>query len=106
VENRVFLSRGVYVTGAIWWAATRIMAGVGHLVQRTRDGQAHVRYSVAGRLGGRVTSCVVCTVHMKTGSTNFLVEPQPTLMVCQYFGLKTTGTASPDLPSKPVARVS
>jgi hypothetical protein len=24
VENRVCLSHGVYVTGVIWWAATRI----------------------------------------------------------------------------------
>jgi hypothetical protein len=29
MENHVFLSRGVLVAGAIWWAATRIVAGVG-----------------------------------------------------------------------------
>jgi hypothetical protein len=29
----------VQVAGAAWWAATRIMAGVGDLVQRTRVGR-------------------------------------------------------------------
>jgi hypothetical protein len=38
VENRVCLSRGVQVTGAAWWAARRIMAGVGDLVQSSSDG--------------------------------------------------------------------
>jgi hypothetical protein len=37
----------VQVVGAAWWAATRIMAGVGDLVYRTEDGQAYVGYSVA-----------------------------------------------------------
>jgi hypothetical protein len=32
------LSRGVQVAGTTWWAATRIMTGVGDTVQRTRDG--------------------------------------------------------------------
>jgi hypothetical protein len=54
----------------------RIMPGVGDLVQRIEDGQAHVRYSVAGRSGGQVTSCAVCTVHIETRSADFLVEPQ------------------------------
>jgi hypothetical protein len=35
-----------------------------------------VGYSVAGRSRGRVTLCVVCTVHVETRSTSFLVEPQ------------------------------
>jgi hypothetical protein len=39
VENRVCLSYGVQVVGAAWQAATRIMAGVGDLVQRIRDGR-------------------------------------------------------------------
>jgi hypothetical protein len=34
-ENRVCLSRGVQVAGAAWRAATRTVAGVGGLVQRT-----------------------------------------------------------------------
>jgi hypothetical protein len=31
----MFLSHRVQVVGAAWWAATRIMAGVGDLVYRT-----------------------------------------------------------------------
>jgi hypothetical protein len=31
---------------------------------------------MAGRSGGRVTPCVVCTVHKETRSAGFLVEPQ------------------------------
>jgi hypothetical protein len=60
LKNRVCLSRGVQVAGAAWRAAMRIMAGVGDLVQRTGDGRT-ARYSVAGRLRGRVVSCAVCT---------------------------------------------
>jgi hypothetical protein len=37
---------------------------------------AHVGYSVAGRLRGRVTLCTVCTVHVETKSVSFLIEPQ------------------------------
>jgi hypothetical protein len=37
---------------------------------------AQVRYSVAGRSRGRVTPCVICTVHVETRITGFLVEPQ------------------------------
>jgi hypothetical protein len=54
----------------------KTVVGVGDLVQRARDGQARVEYSVVGRLGGQVTPCVVCTVHMETKSMCFLVEPQ------------------------------
>jgi hypothetical protein len=62
MENRLCLSRGVYVIGATWRVATRIVAGVGDLVQRTRDGQAQVGYSVAGRLRGQLMVCMICTV--------------------------------------------
>jgi hypothetical protein len=31
------LSRGVQVTGVAWWAAMRIVAGVGDLLQRIGD---------------------------------------------------------------------
>jgi hypothetical protein len=62
VENRVCLSRGVQVAGPAWPVVTRIVAGVGDLVQRTSDGQTHVGYSVAGKSGGRVMMCAVCTV--------------------------------------------
>jgi hypothetical protein len=54
----------------------RIMAEVGDLVQRTGDGQAQVRYSVAERPGVRVMLCVVCIVYMETRSAGFLVGPQ------------------------------
>jgi hypothetical protein len=39
LENRVCLSRGVQVAGAVWRAAMRIMVGVEDLMQRTRDGR-------------------------------------------------------------------
>ena len=76
MEKRVCLSHCVQVAGATWRAATRIMAGVGDLVQRTGDGQAQVGYSVDRRSGDRVTPCAVCTVHEETRSAGFLVEPQ------------------------------
>jgi hypothetical protein len=65
VENHVCLFHGVQVTSAVWWAARRIVAGVGDLIKRNRDGCT-----------GRVTPCVVCTVHKETRSADFLVEPQ------------------------------
>jgi hypothetical protein len=37
---------------------------------------AQIGYSVAERSEGRMTSCVVCTVHVETSSASFLVEPQ------------------------------
>jgi hypothetical protein len=37
---------------------------------------AQVGYSAAGRSRGRVTLCAVCTGHVETRSTSFLVEPQ------------------------------
>jgi hypothetical protein len=74
LENHVCLSRGVQVADAAWCAATRIVAGVGNLVQRIEDGRTD-RYSVAGRSRDRVAPCVVCTVHVKMRSVSFLVEP-------------------------------
>jgi predicted DCC family thiol-disulfide oxidoreductase YuxK len=73
VENHVCLSRVVQMMGETWRAATTIMAVVGDLVHRTKDGQAQVRYSVAGRLRDRVMWCAVCTVHKETRSAGFLV---------------------------------
>jgi hypothetical protein len=49
------------------------MIGVGDLVQRTGDGEAHVVYSVVGRSRGRVMLCVVYIVHEETRSASFLV---------------------------------
>jgi hypothetical protein len=39
VENHIYLSHGVQVAGAAWQTATRIVAGVEDLVQRTEDGR-------------------------------------------------------------------
>jgi hypothetical protein len=39
LDNRVCLSRGVHVTDATWRVATRIMIGIGDLVQRTENGR-------------------------------------------------------------------
>jgi hypothetical protein len=76
MESRICFSHGVQVAGATWWTTMRIMTEVGDQVQRIRDGQAQVKYSVAGQSGGRVTLCVVYTIHIKIKSTDFLVEPQ------------------------------
>jgi hypothetical protein len=76
VENRVCLSRDVQVIGVAWRAATRIVVGVGDLVQMTGDDQAQVGYSVARRSRGRLTLYVVYTVHKETRNTGFLVESQ------------------------------
>jgi hypothetical protein len=82
---------------------------------------AQVGYSVAGRSRGQVALCAVCTVHVETRSAGFLVEPQNQdrwfvsdlaskqlgrfLTVCQWFGLKTTGTVSSGSASKLAATV-
>jgi hypothetical protein len=64
LENRVCLSRGVQVAGAAWRTAIRIMAGVGDLVQRIRDG--HTSRILGGwtfeRSGG-----TVCDLHRTRG---------------------------------------
>jgi hypothetical protein len=63
-ENRVCLSRGVQLAGAAWRAATRTVTGVGHLVQRIRDGRT-------GRvLGDRTverSGGAVCGLHLARG---------------------------------------
>jgi hypothetical protein len=64
LENRVCLSRGVQVASATWCAATRTVAGVGDLVQRTRDGRT------GWVLGGRAverSGGAVCGLHMARG---------------------------------------
>jgi hypothetical protein len=105
VENRVYLSRGVLqVAGVAWRAATRIMVGVGDLVRRTGDSQAHVGYSVAGWSGGRVTPCAVCTMHVESEFLGWASKPRSTIY--KWFGLKTTRTILSGLASKPVAIIS
>jgi hypothetical protein len=58
------LSRGVQVAGAAWRAVTRVVVGVGDLVQRTGNGRT-------GRvLGGRVIERpggAVCGLHCARG---------------------------------------
>ena len=65
------MSRGVQVAGVAWRAATRIVAGVGELVERTGDG--HTGWVISGRM--IEASCAVCIVHVETRSVGFLVEP-------------------------------
>jgi hypothetical protein len=73
-----------------------------------------VGYSVAGRSRGRVASCLVCTVHVETRSTGFLVEPQnqgrtvssglaskPVVTVFSSLASKLVATVSPGLALKP-----
>jgi hypothetical protein len=58
------LSRGVQVAGATWRATTRIMTGVGDLVQRTGDDRT------SEVLGGQVierSGGVVCGLHHAHG---------------------------------------
>jgi hypothetical protein len=59
-ENHVCLSRGVQVAGVAWRAATRIVAEVGVLLQRTGDGRIGrvLDGRVIERLGG-----AVCGLH-------------------------------------------
>jgi hypothetical protein len=64
VENRVCLSHDLQVVGAAWQTTTRIVVGVGDLVQRTRDGRT-------GRVLGGWTigrsGDVVCDLHRARG---------------------------------------
>jgi hypothetical protein len=104
VENRVCLSHGVQVAGAIWRAVTRIVAEVGDLVQRAGDGQAQVRYLVTGRSGDRVMPYAVCIIHKKTRSAGFLVEPQNQGQRFPGLGLKTSSSILVILASKSLQR--
>jgi hypothetical protein len=63
LEIRVCLSRAVQVVGAAWRAVMRTMAGVGDLVQRTRDGRTgRVLGSHVERSGG-----AMCDLHLARG---------------------------------------
>jgi hypothetical protein len=64
LENHICLSRGVQVVGVAWRAATRTVAGVGDMVQRTR----HSRTDRV--LGGRAverSGGTVCGLHLARG---------------------------------------
>jgi hypothetical protein len=64
LENCVCLSHDVQVAGAAWRAATRIVAGVGDLVQRTGDG--HTGRVLSGRVIER-SGGAVCGLHRARG---------------------------------------
>jgi hypothetical protein len=64
LENHVCLSCGVQVAGAAWWVATRIMAGVGDLVQRTGDGRTG--QVLGGQMIGR-SGDAVCGLYRSRG---------------------------------------
>jgi hypothetical protein len=64
LENHICLSCGVQVAGVAWRASTRIVAGVGDLVQRTVDGRTGQVLSgrAIERSGG-----TVCGMHHARG---------------------------------------
>jgi hypothetical protein len=64
LENRVCLSRGVQVVGVAWRAATRTVAGVGDLVQRTGDGRTG---RVLGGWAVERSGGAVCGLHLARG---------------------------------------
>jgi hypothetical protein len=105
VENHVFLSGGVQVAGAAWRVVMRIVAGVGDLVQRTGDGRTN---RVLGDWTIGRSGHAVCGMHHARGDEEhkFLGRAsKPRSTVCQWFGLKTTGTVFSGLASKPVMMV-
>jgi hypothetical protein len=79
------------MTGAAWRTVTRIVVGVGDLVQRTGDGQAQVGYSVAERPRCRVMLCGLHRVQVDEERGFLSLASKPRL------------TVSPDLASKLVA---
>jgi hypothetical protein len=64
LENRVCLSHGVQVAGAVCRAVTRTVTGVGDLVQRIGDG--HTGRILDGRTVER-SGGVVCGLHLARG---------------------------------------
>jgi hypothetical protein len=64
LENHVSLSRGVQVVGVVWRAVTRIVAGVGDLVQRTGDGR---KGRVLGSRAVERSGGTVCGQHLAHG---------------------------------------
>jgi hypothetical protein len=60
LENHVCLFCGVQVVGKAWCAATKIVAGVGDLVQRTGDG--HISRVLSSRAIKKL-GVTVCGLH-------------------------------------------
>jgi hypothetical protein len=106
LENRICLSHSVQVAGVAWCAATRIMTGVGDLVQRTRDGRT---CQILGVRAIERSGDSMCDLHRTYGDEEraFLGwASKPRSTVCHRFDLKTTGIVFFGLNSKPVATVS
>jgi hypothetical protein len=70
LENYVCLSRGVQVTGAAWRAATRIVAGVGDLMQMTGNGR--IGRVLSGRAIER-SGGAVCGMHRAHGDEERMI---------------------------------
>jgi hypothetical protein len=64
LKNRVCLSRGVQVAGAVWCATTRTMAGVGDLMQRTGDDRTG---RVLDGLAVERSGDAMCSLHLAHG---------------------------------------
>jgi hypothetical protein len=64
LENHVCLSCGVQVASAAWRAMTRIVAGVGDLVQRAGDGRT---CQVLGGLVVERSGGAMCGLHLVRG---------------------------------------
>jgi hypothetical protein len=81
------------------------MAGVGDLVQRTEDDRT--AQVLSGRAIERSDGAVCGLYHAREDEESWFLSSasKPKLMVCQWFGLKTTGTVFFSLASKPVATV-
>jgi hypothetical protein len=79
------------VVGAAWWATTKIVAGVGDLVQRTGDGRTSQVLScwTIGSLGN--TMCGLHRAREDEERRYLSSASKPRSMACQWFGLKTTG---------------
>jgi hypothetical protein len=106
LENCICLSFGVQVIGAAWQAATRIVAGVGNLVHRTRNDRT---CRVFGDQTIRRSGDVMCDLHRAHGDEKrkfFDWASKPMSTVCQWFGIKTARTVFSDLLSKSVVTVS
>jgi hypothetical protein len=63
------LSHGVQVASAAWRAATRTVAGVEELVQRTGDGRTD---RVLGGRAVKRSGDTICGLHLARGERGFL----------------------------------